>query len=160
MEDSEGRGRQEERGRERGRVEEGEVEQDGGRVVVLLLQLRWLDRCVTAHKRPESQNLFGIVQGGLQPELRRKCVAGEPRKKRNASSLPFSFPLSFYSSFPSSLSPSFPPSLLLEMVKRDLPGYAIGGLSGGEEKDVFWRIVSLCTDLLPRGKPIYLMGVG
>jgi queuine/archaeosine tRNA-ribosyltransferase len=28
------------------------------------------------------------------------------------------------------------------MVKRkdDLPGYAVGGLSGGEEKDVFWKM--------------------
>ena len=49
---------------------------------------------------------------------------------------------------------------IAEMVKRDLPGYAIGGLSGGEEKDVFWRVVSLCTDLLPRDKPRYCMGVG
>ena len=46
------------------------------------------------------------------------------------------------------------------MVHRDLPGYAIGGLSGGEEKDIFWKVVSLCTDLLPRHKPRYLMGVG
>lgn len=38
--------------------------------------VRWLDRCVNAHKRPESQNLFGIIQGGLQEELRRKCVSG------------------------------------------------------------------------------------
>ena len=55
-------------------------------------------------------------------------------------------------------------SLLLgffeEMVKRDLPGYAIGGLSGGERKDVFWRVVSECTDHLPRDKPRYCMGVG
>ena len=35
--------------------------------------VRWLDRCVVAHRRAESQNLFGIVQGGLQPELRKKC---------------------------------------------------------------------------------------
>ena len=46
------------------------------------------------------------------------------------------------------------------MVERDLPGYAIGGLSGGEEKDIFWRIVTLCTGLLPRDKPRYVMGVG
>jgi len=46
------------------------------------------------------------------------------------------------------------------MVKRDTPGYAIGGLSGGEEKDKFWRVVSQCTDLMPRNKPIYCMGVG
>lgn len=37
----------------------------------------WLDRCIAAHRRTDSQNLFGIVQGGLQPELRRKCVEGE-----------------------------------------------------------------------------------
>ena len=25
--------------------------------------LRWIDRCIKAHKRPTQQNLFGIVQG-------------------------------------------------------------------------------------------------
>lgn len=49
---------------------------------------------------------------------------------------------------------------ILEMVKRDLPGYAIGGLSGGEKKDIFWKIVSTCTDHLPKDKPRYCMGVG
>ena len=48
----------------------------------------------------------------------------------------------------------------VEMAKRDLPGYAIGGLSGGEEKDKFWRVVHTCTGLLPREKPRYCMGVG
>jgi queuine tRNA-ribosyltransferase len=28
------------------------------------------------------------------------------------------------------------------MIKRDLPGYAIGGLAGGEDKDIFWRVVA------------------
>ena len=50
--------------------------------------------------------------------------------------------------------------MLTEIVKRDCPGYAIGGLSGGEEKDKFWRMVHLSTSLLPRDKPRYLMGVG
>lgn len=31
---------------------------------------RWLDRCIAAHSRPSEQNLFAIVQGGLDPELR------------------------------------------------------------------------------------------
>ncbi|CAO3587362.1 unnamed protein product [Absidia cylindrospora] len=84
--------------------------------------IRWLDRCIEAHERPDDQNLFAIIQGGLDKELRRKCVE--------------------------------------EMVKRDTPGYAVGGLSGGEEKNEFWQIVSLCTDLLPKNKPIYCMGVG
>ncbi len=38
--------------------------------------VRWLDRCIVAHKRKECQNLFGIIQGGLVPELRKKCVEG------------------------------------------------------------------------------------
>lgn len=52
------------------------------------------------------------------------------------------------------------PVLFTEMTKRDVPGFAIGGLSGGEEKDDFWRMVTLSTDHLPREKPRYLMGVG
>lgn len=50
--------------------------------------------------------------------------------------------------------------LPVEMTKRDVPGFAIGGLSGGEEKDDFWQMVTLSTDHLPREKPRYLMGVG
>lgn len=50
--------------------------------------------------------------------------------------------------------------LPVEMTQRDVPGFAIGGLSGGEEKDDFWRMVTLSTDHLPREKPRYLMGVG
>jgi queuine tRNA-ribosyltransferase len=46
------------------------------------------------------------------------------------------------------------------MVKRNTPGYAIGGLSGGEAKESFWPIVKLCGELLPQEKPRYLMGVG
>ena len=46
------------------------------------------------------------------------------------------------------------------MTKRDVAGYAIGGLSGGEEKAQFWRMVDISTDFLPREKPRYLMGVG
>ncbi|XP_057469091.1 uncharacterized protein LOC130758259 isoform X4 [Actinidia eriantha] len=83
--------------------------------------LRWIDRCIAAHKRPNEQNLFGIVQGGLDPALRDICVKG--------------------------------------LVDRNLPGYAIGGLSGGEDKNSFWRIVAQCTAALPEDKPRYVMGV-
>eukprot|EP00201_Polytomella_parva_P017196 CAMPEP_0175059630 /NCGR_PEP_ID=MMETSP0052_2-20121109/12539_1 /TAXON_ID=51329 ORGANISM="Polytomella parva, Strain SAG 63-3" /NCGR_SAMPLE_ID=MMETSP0052_2 /ASSEMBLY_ACC=CAM_ASM_000194 /LENGTH=396 /DNA_ID=CAMNT_0016325201 /DNA_START=80 /DNA_END=1267 /DNA_ORIENTATION=+ len=83
---------------------------------------RWLDRCIKAHKRPTEQNLFGIVQGGLDDRL------------RDIS--------------------------LNDLVQRDLPGYAIGGLAGGESKDAFWRVVALAAPRLPPGKPRYVMGVG
>lgn len=46
------------------------------------------------------------------------------------------------------------------MTKRDVPGFAIGGLSGGESKGQFWRMVALSTSRLPKDKPRYLMGVG
>eukprot|EP00056_Hartaetosiga_gracilis_P020119 m.17646 g.17646 ORF g.17646 m.17646 type:complete len:423 (+) comp8178_c0_seq2:61-1329(+) len=84
--------------------------------------VRWLDRCIKAHKNPNRQNLFAIIQGGLDADLRKRCVD--------------------------------------LMVKRNTPGYAIGGLSGGEEKDQFWRVVKLTAELLPENKPIYCMGVG
>ncbi|KAI9722479.1 MAG: hypothetical protein M1828_004726 [Chrysothrix sp. TS-e1954] len=84
--------------------------------------VRWLDRCIAAHKNPDRQNLFCIVQGGLDTDLRRYCCE--------------------------------------EMVKRDTPGIAIGGLSGGEAKDAFCRVVDTCTSMLPTSKPRYVMGVG
>ncbi|EKX51466.1 hypothetical protein GUITHDRAFT_85003 [Guillardia theta CCMP2712] len=84
--------------------------------------LRWIDRCIAAHKKPDKQNLFGIVQGGLDLDLRATCCH--------------------------------------ELIKRNLPGYAIGGLSGGEAKDEFWKVVLCCTKLLPPNKPRYCMGVG
>lgn len=35
--------------------------------------------------------------------------------------------------------------------------YAIGGLSGGEDKNSFWRVVAQCTAALPEDKPRYVM---
>ncbi|EPQ57230.1 Queuine tRNA-ribosyltransferase [Gloeophyllum trabeum ATCC 11539] len=89
--------------------------------------VRWLDRCIEYHEksgRTDVQNLFAIVQGGLDPELRNQCLD--------------------------------------EMIQRKdrVAGYAIGGLSGGEAKDTFWRIVKQCADKLPADKPRYCMGVG
>jgi tRNA-guanine transglycosylase len=84
--------------------------------------IRWLDRCIAAHANPSTQNLFCIIQGGLDLELRRECT--------------------------------------LAMLERDTPGIAIGGLSGGEAKEEYCKIVKTCTELLPEGKPRYVMGVG
>jgi queuine tRNA-ribosyltransferase len=62
--------------------------------------IRWIDRCISAHSKPEKQNLFAIVQGGLDLDLRKQCLDA--------------------------------------LIERNLPGYAIGGLSGGESKDQVW----------------------
>ncbi|KAF7361861.1 Queuine tRNA-ribosyltransferase catalytic subunit 1 [Mycena venus] len=89
--------------------------------------VRWLDRCIAHHDlsgKKDTQNLFAIVQGGLDLELRDRC--------------------------------------LMQMVERKdkVAGFAIGGLSGGEEKDIFWRIISQCTQKLPEDRPRYSMGIG
>lgn len=48
-----------------------------------------------------------------------------------------------------------------EMVlEHDLFGYAIGGLSVGEDKDDMWRTANYTASILPPHKPRYLMGVG
>lgn len=46
------------------------------------------------------------------------------------------------------------------LVELDFPGYAIGGLSVGEPKDIMYRVLEQTTHLLPEDKPRYLMGVG
>lgn len=47
-----------------------------------------------------------------------------------------------------------------DLVSLDFPGYAIGGLSVGEPKDIMNRVLEHTTPLLPQDKPRYLMGVG
>ncbi|MBI5152583.1 tRNA guanosine(34) transglycosylase Tgt [Candidatus Peregrinibacteria bacterium] len=42
----------------------------------------------------------------------------------------------------------------------DLPGIAIGGLSVGETKKQMYEILETIMPILPKNKPIYLMGVG
>lgn len=84
--------------------------------------VRWLDRCIAAHKNPSTQNLFCIIQGGLDLEMRRECCR--------------------------------------DMLARDTPGIAIGGLSGGEAKHDYCQVVETCTELLPELKPRYVMGIG
>lgn len=83
---------------------------------------RWLRRCKEHHKNAEKQSLFGIMQGGVYPELRRQSAR--------------------------------------EIVDLDLPGYAIGGLSVGEPKELMYEILDRCVDDLPADKVRYLMGVG
>ena len=47
-----------------------------------------------------------------------------------------------------------------EVVALDFPGYAIGGLSVGEPKEIMYETVELLESHLPADKPRYLMGVG
>lgn len=47
-----------------------------------------------------------------------------------------------------------------EVVSRDLPGYAIGGVSVGEGPELMQEMVQMTAPLLPTDKPRYVMGVG
>jgi queuine tRNA-ribosyltransferase len=69
-----------------------------------------------------TQALFGIVQGGMDRELRRESAEGT--------------------------------------VEIGFPGYAIGGLSVGEPRELTREIVESTLEHLPKDKPRYLMGVG
>jgi queuine tRNA-ribosyltransferase len=82
---------------------------------------RWASRAKAAQSR-EDQALFGIVQGGMYPELRRESATG--------------------------------------LVALDFPGYAIGGLSVGEPKALFYEMMAVSSAALPAEKPRYVMGVG
>jgi queuine tRNA-ribosyltransferase len=47
-----------------------------------------------------------------------------------------------------------------ELVELDFDGYALGGFSVGEPKDIMWEMVDVQIPHLPWGKPRYLMGLG
>lgn len=47
-----------------------------------------------------------------------------------------------------------------DLIDLDFPGYAIGGISVGEPKEEFLKILKFTAPLMPENKPRYLMGVG
>lgn len=48
----------------------------------------------------------------------------------------------------------------VQLTSMDFPGYAIGGLSVGESKELMYEMLDHTVPLLPTNKPRYLMGVG
>jgi queuine tRNA-ribosyltransferase len=46
------------------------------------------------------------------------------------------------------------------LLTLDAPGYAIGGLSVGEPRELSQQMVAVTTPLLPADRPRYVMGVG
>ena len=69
-----------------------------------------------------TQSLFGIVQGGMDRELRQESAE--------------------------------------RTIEIGFPGYAIGGLSVGEPRELTREVVESTLQHLPADKPRYLMGVG
>ena len=69
-----------------------------------------------------TQNLFGIVQGGMYADLRKESAE--------------------------------------RLVEMEFPGYAIGGLAVGEPREVTREMIARTLEVLPKDKPVYVMGVG
>jgi len=85
------------------------------------LTSQWARTCLECHESG-ARALFGIVQGGVYPDLREQSAR--------------------------------------ELVAMGFDGYALGGLSVGEDRGTRQRIVQGTVPLLPSEKPRYLMGVG
>ena len=83
---------------------------------------RWAKRCRDAHTNRDTQALFGIVQGGMYPDLREKSAK--------------------------------------DLIEIGFDGYAVGGLSVGEPKEIMLDVLEQTTPHLPEDKARYLMGVG
>jgi queuine tRNA-ribosyltransferase len=81
-----------------------------------------LENAIDADGGLASQSLFGIVQGGMYPHLRRESAE--------------------------------------RLVEMNFDGYAIGGLSVGEPRDLTREVIAEVLPLLPVDKPRYVMGVG
>ena len=88
------------------------------------LTTRWAERCKTAWQaKAGAQNaLFGIVQGGMNKNMRQQSAQA--------------------------------------IADIGFNGYAIGGLSVGEPKDLMWEMADHTLPYLPDDKPKYIMGVG
>ncbi len=88
------------------------------------LTTRWAARCKTAWVNSDDPGnaLFGIVQGGMFPDLREMSARA--------------------------------------LADLDLPGYALGGLSVGEPKELMVEMADHTLPKLPSDKPRYIMGVG
>jgi queuine tRNA-ribosyltransferase len=88
----------------------------------LSLTLSWAERSRKSEEPSSFQALYGIIQGGMYPELRKRAVE--------------------------------------KITAMDFDGYALGGVSVGEPKQLMEQIVAETTPLLPVDRPHYLMGVG
>lgn len=48
----------------------------------------------------------------------------------------------------------------LSLIEIGFDGYAIGGLSVGEPRELRWEAIEVCNEVLPKDRPRYAMGIG
>ena len=89
---------------------------------------KWAKESIAYHKAMQAkgigsdQNIFAIIQGGIDPYFRQKSAE--------------------------------------ELCALDFDGFAIGGLSVGEENQAMYDTIEHTIPFMPINKPRYLMGVG
>lgn len=83
---------------------------------------RWAKRCRDVIPAGSSSALFGIVQGGMELDLRKQSAE--------------------------------------QLQEIGFEGYALGGLSVGEETSLMYDMMEYGLPLLPVNRPRYVMGVG
>ncbi len=86
------------------------------------LSARWAKRCRDVIPTGADSALFGIVQGGMERDLRRQSAE--------------------------------------QLQEIGFEGYALGGLSVGEETSIMYDTMEYSLPLLPVDHPRYVMGVG
>jgi queuine tRNA-ribosyltransferase len=104
-----------------------------------------LDECVAYGERPEK------VRKAMERTHRwaERCRKAQKRKD-----------LALYAIVQGGMSPELREQSASYLTDLDFPGYAIGGLSVGEPKDITFSLVEQTASFLPPDKPRYLMGVG
>ncbi len=83
---------------------------------------RWAKRCREVLPAGSAAALFGIVQGGMELDLRKQSAE--------------------------------------QLLEIGFEGYALGGLSVGEETSLMYDMMEYSLPLLPEDRPRYVMGVG
>ncbi len=86
------------------------------------LSTRWAKRCRDVIPAGSDSALFGIVQGGMELDLRQQSAE--------------------------------------QLQRIGFEGYALGGLSVGEETSLMYDMMEYSLPLLPVDRPRYVMGVG
>ena len=95
------------------------------------LSAKWARRCLAAHTR-RDQTLFGIVQGGMELDLRKRSISHLLEIESDS----------------------------LAAGGRCFGGFGIGGYSVGESHEVMFETLGAVARALPSNRPRYLMGVG
>ncbi len=99
----------------------------------------WYGHITDPSGQPATQSLFGIVQGGMYPHLRRESAERLVEMHQSAESAASNADLS---------------------APRGFDGFAIGGLSVGEPRELTRQVIAETLPYLPADKPRYVMGVG